>query len=152
MSNISRRTFLKVAGATTLVAGASMMTGCSLFRYVTMEVAVDEGSLFASEIGEQLVSINEKLGEYKIPLPGIVTKIDVSLIETVLGKTVDDYLTDAVKNALQNPDNASQLENYEVVITNRVDGAFPIVESEVEGNPSVLLIKIKVQQKSDPTT
>lgn len=149
MSNISRRTFLKVAGATTLVAGASMMTGCSLFRYVTMEVAVDETSLFKNEIGEQLASINEALGKYKIPLPGVVTKIDVSLIEKVLGKTVDEYLTEAVKEAV---DGDSQFNDYEVVITNRVDGAFPIVESEVEGNPSVLLIKIKVQQKSDPTT
>lgn len=151
MSNISRRTFLKVAGATTLVAGASMMTGCSLFRYVTMEVAVDDDSMFATRIREKLVSINEALGEYKIPLPGIVTKIDVSLIEKALGKTVDEYLTEAVKNALENTDDYPLFEDCTVVITNRVDDAFPIVESEVEGEPSVLRIQIRVQRMSDPT-
>ena len=37
MSTISRRSFLKLAGATAVAtAGASMLTGCSLVKYVTI--------------------------------------------------------------------------------------------------------------------
>ena len=37
MSTISRRSFLKLAGATAVAtAGASMLTGCSIVKYVTI--------------------------------------------------------------------------------------------------------------------
>ena len=37
MSTISRRSFLKLAGVTAVAtAGASMLTGCSLVKYVTI--------------------------------------------------------------------------------------------------------------------
>ena len=63
MSTISRRSFLKLAGVTAVAtAGASMMTGCSLVKYVTI-IPILNGEVIQ---GESL----------SVPLPGFIENYD----------------------------------------------------------------------------
>lgn len=87
--NISRRSFLKMAGLTTVAAaGAAMFTGCSLYTTVKMEIASADGSVAPNV----LTKINE--GAPEITIPSFVKKID-----GVLKKTVNDALQKAFKEA-----------------------------------------------------
>lgn len=63
MSTISRRSFLKLAGVTAVAtAGASMLTGCSLVKYVTI-IPILNGEVIQ---GESL----------SVPLPGFIENYD----------------------------------------------------------------------------
>lgn len=63
MSTISRRSFLKLAGVTAVAtAGASMLTGCSLVKYVTI-IPILNGEVIQ---GENL----------SVPLPGFIENYD----------------------------------------------------------------------------
>ena len=63
MSTISRRSFLKLAGATAVAtAGASMLTGCSLVKYVTI-IPVLNGEVVQGETPS-------------VPLPGFIKNYD----------------------------------------------------------------------------
>lgn len=87
--NISRRSFLKMAGLTTVAAaGAAMFTGCSLYTTVQMEIASTDGSVATNVLTE----INKELP--KVTIPSFVKKID-----GVLKKTVNDALQKAFKEA-----------------------------------------------------
>ena len=51
--NISRRSFLKMAGLTTVAAaGAAMFTGCGLYTTVQMEIASADGSVAPSVLAD----------------------------------------------------------------------------------------------------
>lgn len=63
MSTISRRSFLKLAGVTAVAtAGASMLTGCSLVKYVTI-IPVLNGEVVQGETPS-------------VPLPGFIKNYD----------------------------------------------------------------------------
>ena len=86
---ISRRSFLKMAGLTTVAAaGAAMFTGCSLYTTVQMEIASADGSV-ATEV---LAKINKEAPE--ITIPSFVKEIN-----GVLKNTVNDALQKAFKEA-----------------------------------------------------
>ncbi|RJW78101.1 twin-arginine translocation signal domain-containing protein [Faecalibacterium sp. AF10-46] len=87
--NISRRSFLKMAGLTTVAAaGAAMFTGCSLYTTVKMEIASADGSV-ATNV---LTKINKEAPE--ITIPSFVKEIN-----GVLKNTVNDALQKAFKEA-----------------------------------------------------
>lgn len=63
MSTISRRSFLKLAGVTAVAtAGASMLTGCSLVKYVTI-IPILNGEVVQGETPS-------------VPLPGFIKNYD----------------------------------------------------------------------------
>ncbi len=87
--NISRRSFLKMAGLTTVAAaGAAMFTGCSLYTTVKMQIVSTDGTV-AENV---LAKINEEAPE--ITIPSFVKEIN-----GVLKKTVNDALQNAFKEA-----------------------------------------------------
>lgn len=143
MRNISRRSFLKTVGAAAVVAGAATMTGCSVIRFVNMEIAIASDSEFSKELTENVSEVNEKLSKYDIPLPGFVSEIHVSAIEKVLPETIDAYMNKIIKNALQETEYNDALADYEVRITNRTDkGNFAITKEDA------LIIEIGIYQKT----
>ena len=87
--NISRRSFLKMAGLTTVAAaGAAMFTGCSLYTTVKMQI-VSTDKTVADKV---LAEINKDAPE--ITIPSFVKKID-----GVLKNTVNDALKKAFNEA-----------------------------------------------------
>ena len=87
--NISRRSFLKMAGLTTVAAaGAAMFTGCSLYTTVKMEIASTDGTVAA----DVLTEINKDAPE--ITIPSFVKEIN-----GVLKNTVNDALQKAFSEA-----------------------------------------------------
>lgn len=87
--NISRRSFLKMAGLTTVAAaGAAMFTGCSLYTTVKMQIVSTDGTVAANV----LTKINKEAPE--ITIPSFVKEIN-----GVLKKTVNDALQKAFKEA-----------------------------------------------------
>lgn len=76
--NISRRSFLKMAGLTTVAAaGAAMFTGCSLYTTVKMEIASADGTVAESVLAE----INKEAPE--VTIPSFVKEINGALKNTV---------------------------------------------------------------------
>lgn len=87
--NISRRSFLKMAGLTTVAAaGAAMFTGCSLYTTVKMQIVSTDGTV-AEKV---LAKINEEAPE--ITIPSFVKEIN-----GVLKNTVNDALKKAFSEA-----------------------------------------------------
>ena len=87
--NISRRSFLKMAGLTTVAAaGAAMFTGCSLYTTVKMQIVSTDGTVAEKVLAE----INKDAPE--ITIPSFVKEIN-----GVLKKTVNDALQNAFKEA-----------------------------------------------------
>ncbi len=87
--NISRRSFLKMAGLTTVAAaGAAMFTGCSLYTTVKMQI-VSSDKTVADKV---LAEINKDAPE--ITIPSFVKEIN-----GVLKNTVNDALQKAFKEA-----------------------------------------------------
>ena len=87
--NISRRSFLKMAGLTVVAAaGASMFTGCSLYTTVKMQIVSADGTVAANV----LTKINKEAPE--ITIPSFVKEIN-----GVLKNTVNDALQKAFKEA-----------------------------------------------------
>ena len=87
--NISRRSFLKMAGLTTVAAaGAAMFTGCSLYTTVKMQIVSSDNTV-AEKV---LAKINEEAPE--ITIPSFVKEIN-----GVLKNTVNDALQNAFKEA-----------------------------------------------------
>ena len=87
--NISRRSFLKMAGLTTVAAaGAAMFTGCSLYTTVKMQI-VSSDKTVAEKV---LAKINKDAPE--ITIPSFVKEIN-----GVLKNTVNDALQNAFKEA-----------------------------------------------------
>ena len=87
--NISRRSFLKMAGLTTVAAaGAAMFTGCSLYTTVKMQI-VSTDKTVADKV---LAEINKDAPE--ITIPSFVKEIN-----GVLKNTVNDALQNAFKEA-----------------------------------------------------
>ena len=87
--NISRRSFLKMAGLTTVAAaGAAMFTGCSLYTTVKMQI-VSSDKTVADKV---LAEINKDAPE--ITIPSFVKEIN-----GVLKNTVNDALQKAFKDA-----------------------------------------------------
>lgn len=87
--NISRRSFLKMAGLTTVAAaGAAMFTGCSLYTTVKMQIVSADGTVAANV----LTKINKEAPE--ITIPSFVKEIN-----GVLKNTVNDALQKAFKEA-----------------------------------------------------
>ena len=87
--NISRRSFLKMAGLTTVAAaGAAMFTGCSLYTTVKMQI-VSSDKTVAEKV---LAQINKDAPE--ITIPSFVKEIN-----GVLKNTVNDALQKAFKDA-----------------------------------------------------
>lgn len=87
--NISRRSFLKMAGLTTVAAaGAAMFTGCGLYTTVQMEIASADGSVAPSVLAE----VNKEAP--KVTIPSFVKEINGAL-----KKTVNDALQKAFKDA-----------------------------------------------------
>lgn len=87
--NISRRSFLKMAGLTTVAAaGAAMFTGCSLYTTVKMQI-VSSDKTVAEKV---LAQINKDAPE--ITIPSFVKEIN-----GVLKNTVNDALQKAFKEA-----------------------------------------------------
>lgn len=143
MRNISRRSFLKTAGAAAVVAGAATMTGCSMIRFVHMEIAVAKDSEFSKDLTDKLSEINAELSENDIPLPGFVSVIHVSAIEKVLPKTIDEYMNDVIKSVLYDTEYSNVFDDYEVRITNRMEnGNFAIT------NEDALIIEIGIYKKT----
>ena len=86
---ISRRSFLKMAGLTTVAAaGAAMFTGCSLYTTVKMQI-VSSDKTVAEKV---LAQINKDAPE--ITIPSFVKEIN-----GVLKNTVNDALQKAFKDA-----------------------------------------------------
>ena len=87
--NISRRSFLKMAGLTTVAAaGAAMFTGCSLYTTVKMQIVSTDNTVAEKVLNE----INKEAPE--ITIPSFVKEIN-----GVLKKTVNDALQKAFKEA-----------------------------------------------------
>ena len=87
--NISRRSFLKMAGLTTVAAaGVAMFTGCGLYTTVQMEIASADGSVAHSVLDE----VNKEAP--KVTIPSFVKEINGAL-----KKTVNDALQKAFKDA-----------------------------------------------------
>ena len=87
--NISRRSFLKMAGLTTVAAaGAAMFTGCSLYTTVKMQIVSTDKTVAAKVLAE----INKEAPE--ITIPSFVKEIN-----GVLKNTVNDALQKAFKDA-----------------------------------------------------
>lgn len=87
--NISRRSFLKMAGLTTVAAaGAAMFTGCSLYTTVKMQIVSTDNTVTENVLKE----INKDAPE--ITIPSFVKKID-----GVLKNTVNDALKKAFNEA-----------------------------------------------------
>lgn len=87
--NISRRSFLKMAGLTTVAAaGAAMFTGCSLYTTVKMQIVSSDKTVAAKVLAE----INKEAPE--ITIPSFVKEIN-----GVLKNTVNDALQKAFKDA-----------------------------------------------------
>ena len=86
---LSRRSFLKMAGLTTVAAaGAAMFTGCSLYTTVKMQIVSTDNTVAA----DVLAKINKDAPE--ITIPSFVKKID-----GVLKNTVNDALKKAFNEA-----------------------------------------------------
>ena len=87
--NISRRSFLKMAGLTTVAAaGVAMFTGCGLYTTVQMEIASADGSVAPSVLAD----VNKEAP--KVTIPSFVKEINGAL-----EKTVNDALQKAFKDA-----------------------------------------------------
>ena len=87
--NISRRSFLKMAGLTTVAAaGAAMFTGCSLYTTVQMEIASADGSVATNVLAE----VNKELP--KVTIPSFVKEINGVLKDTV-NKALQKAFTEA---------------------------------------------------------
>lgn len=87
--NISRRSFLKMAGLTTVAAaGAAMFTGCSLYTTVKMQIVSTDKTVAEKVLAE----INKEAPE--ITIPSFVKEIN-----GVLKNTVNDALQKAFKDA-----------------------------------------------------
>lgn len=87
--NISRRSFLKMAGLTTVAAaGAAMFTGCSLYTTVKMQIVSSDKTVAENVLAE----INKDAPE--ITIPSFVKEIN-----GVLKNTVNDALQNAFKEA-----------------------------------------------------
>ena len=87
--NISRRSFLKMAGLTTVAAaGVAMFTGCSLYTTVKMQIVSTDGTVAANV----LTKINKEAPE--VTIPSFVKEIN-----GVLKNTVNDALQKAFKEA-----------------------------------------------------
>ena len=87
--NISRRSFLKMAGLTTVAAaGAAMFTGCSLYTTVKMQIVSSDKTVAEKDLAE----INKDAPE--ITIPSFVKEIN-----GVLKNTVNDALHKAFKEA-----------------------------------------------------
>lgn len=87
--NISRRSFLKMAGLTTVAAaGAAMFTGCSLYTTVKMQIVSSDKTVAEKVLAE----INKDAPE--ITIPSFVKEIN-----GVLKNTVNDALQKAFKDA-----------------------------------------------------
>ncbi len=87
--NISRRSFLKMAGLTTVAAaGAAMFTGCSLYTTVKMQIVSSDKTVAEKVLAE----INKDAPE--ITIPSFVKEIN-----GVLKNTVNDALQNAFKEA-----------------------------------------------------
>ena len=87
--NISRRSFLKMAGLTTVAAaGVAMFTGCGLYTTVQMEIASADGSVAPSVLAD----VNKEAP--KVTIPSFVKEINGAL-----KKTVNDALQKAFKDA-----------------------------------------------------
>ncbi len=87
--NISRRSFLKMAGLTTVAAaGAAMFTGCSLYTTVKMQIVSTDKTVAEKVLAE----INKDAPE--ITIPSFVKEIN-----GVLKNTVNDALQNAFKEA-----------------------------------------------------
>ena len=87
--NISRRSFLKMAGLTTVAAaGAAMFTGCSLYTTVKMQIVSSDKTVAEKVLAE----INKDAPE--ITIPSFVKEIN-----GVLKNTVNDALQKAFKEA-----------------------------------------------------
>ena len=87
--NISRRSFLKMAGLTTVAAaGAAMFTGCSLYTTVKMQI-VSTDKTVADKV---LAEINKDAPE--ITIPSFVKEIN-----GVLKNTVNKALQEAFSKA-----------------------------------------------------
>lgn len=87
--NISRRSFLKMAGLTTVAAaGAAMFTGCSLYTTVKMQIVSTDGTVAENVLAE----INKDAPE--ITIPSFVKEIN-----GVLKNTVNNALQNAFKEA-----------------------------------------------------
>lgn len=87
--NISRRSFLKMAGLTTVAAaGAAMFTGCSLYTTVKMQIVSTDNTVAEKVLNE----INKEAPE--ITIPSFVKEIN-----GVLKNTVNDALQKAFKEA-----------------------------------------------------
>ena len=115
--NISRRSFLKMAGLTTVAAaGAAMFTGCSLYTTVKMQIVSADGSVAAKVLAE----INKDAPE--ITIPSFVKEIN-----GVLKKTVNDALQKAFKEAKY--DQAVTIKSIKVA-----DGKMTI---DVTANPPI---------------
>ena len=86
---ISRRSFLKMAGLTTVAAaGAAMFTGCSLYTTVKMQIVSTDGTVAKNVLNE----INKEAPE--ITIPSFVKEIN-----GVLKNTVNDALKKAFNEA-----------------------------------------------------
>ena len=114
---ISRRSFLKMAGLTTVAAaGAAMFTGCSLYTTVQMEIASTDGTV-ADDV---LTNINKELP--KVTIPSFVKEI-----KGALKKTVNDALQKAFKEA-----------NYTQAVTiNSIKVADGKMTIDVTANPPI---------------
>lgn len=142
MRNLSRRSFLRAFGAVSVVAGASMMTGCSLIRFVNVEIAIADDSAFSQELSERFAAIDAELGSFELPLPGIVSQIRVTKFENGPFKTLDTYLDNVIKNALRDTEPEDVLEDYKVCITNRTkNGYFKITQD------GFLIIEVGIYKK-----
>lgn len=87
--NISRRSFLKMAGLTTVAAaGAAMFTGCSLYTTVKMQIVSTDKTVAEKVLAE----INKDAPE--ITIPSFVKEIN-----GVLKNTVNDALQKAFSEA-----------------------------------------------------
>ncbi len=87
--NISRRSFLKMAGLTTVAAaGAAMFTGCSLYTTVKMQIVSSDKTVAEKVLAE----INKDAPE--ITIPSFVKEIN-----GVLKNTVNDALKKAFSEA-----------------------------------------------------
>ena len=86
---LSRRSFLKMAGLTTVAAaGVAMFTGCGLYTTVQMEIASADGSVAPSVLAD----VNKEAP--KVTIPSFVKEINGAL-----KKTVNDALQKAFKDA-----------------------------------------------------
>lgn len=114
--SISRRSFLKLAGLTTVaIAGVSLFAGCSVATHLRVEL--DERARAELTKGitdpEKLKEANETIDTYlttlntlllAVPLPG-VTSLDKELVLSIINQALD-------KAAASKPDDVAKIRKY----------------------------------------